>query len=497
MYKRVIFFIFPLFLFYVLPVNAIEKEERTLADEVVYDIVIDRFFDGNLANNRGVDVNNPQTFNGGDFAGITKKLDYLKGMGFTTIILSPIFLNEQDGYHGYWIRDFYNTDPHFGTLAEFKKLVVEAHKREIKVMIDFVANDVGPNHSWLSDPTKQDWFHEKNVVVEGELDKAWINGRPDLNQENPEMKAYLLAVAKWWLVEMDIDGYRLNRMQYVGLDYWRDFVQAVTSEKEDVYLIGDFSGANMKTVAKYEKLDIDAFMDDKQNEELRKAFAAPDRAVTAIFANHTNSKSLKQVQFMDTNQSSRFTLDAVAANQHPGTRWKIALSFLYTTSGVPMLLYGSEIALNGDRSQNHHPFMNFKTDKDVIDYITKLAEIRAAYPALSQGDMNVLFDEGGVVVYKRTWAEETIIIVMNNTSKTQRISLTRSDVEQNKELRGLLNGDLVRSKEDMYSIVIDREQTEIYKLATKSMINIPYFTVLFMVLAIFVLFIRLVIKRSK
>ena len=90
-------------MFYAISAEAVEQEERTLEEEVMYSIVVDRFFDGNSENNRDVDVNNPNTFNGGDFAGITKKLDYLKEMGMTTIILSPIFVNEKDGYHGYWI----------------------------------------------------------------------------------------------------------------------------------------------------------------------------------------------------------------------------------------------------------------------------------------------------------------------------------------------------------------------------------------------------------
>ena len=124
MQKRVLSLILlSVLLFYSIPVSAVEKEKRNLKDEVIYSIVIDRFFDGDSANNDDADVNNPNTFNGGDFAGITKKLDYLKDMGFTTIILSPIFVNEKDGFHGYWVQDFYNTDPHFGTLAEFKNLV--------------------------------------------------------------------------------------------------------------------------------------------------------------------------------------------------------------------------------------------------------------------------------------------------------------------------------------------------------------------------------------
>ena len=164
--------------------------------------MVDRFFDGNSANNRDADVNNPNTFNGGDFAGVTAKLDYLKNMGFTTIILSPIFENEKDGYHGNWIDNFYHTDPHFGTLAEFKRLVNEAHKRDMKVIIDFVANHVGRNHPWLNDSSKKDWFHEKKVMDQGndeKMETAWINGLPDLKQENSKVESYLLDVAKWWI----------------------------------------------------------------------------------------------------------------------------------------------------------------------------------------------------------------------------------------------------------------------------------------------------------
>ena len=90
-----------------------------------------------------------------------------------------------------------------------------------------------------------------------------------------------------------------------------------------------------------------------------------------------------------------------------------------------------------------------------------------------------------------------LVIVINNTSKTQTITLNQSQLERNKELRGELNSDLVRSKDHLYTIVIDREQAEIYKLANKSIINIPYFIALILVLTAFAIFIVLVIKRSK
>lgn len=502
MYMRaLLFIILPLLLFYAFPVGAVEKKERTWKDERFYSIVVDRFFDGNSDNNRDADVNNPNTFNGGDFAGITKKLDYLKDMGFTTIILSPIFVNEKGGYHGYWTHDFYNTDPHFGTLDEFKKLVKEAHKRDMKVMIEFVTNHVGPNHPWLHESAKKDWFLDKKkstyATNHEKPETVWSNGLPDLNQENSEVKAYLLGVAKWWIKETNLDGYRIDQVQNVGTDFLKDFVQTVKTEKSDFYLIGDSLGVDMKASSSYEKTGIDAFMDYKQNENLRKAFAAPDENLANLLVNPKKNRSTNAIAFMDTTQLPRFTFDAVNANQHPGTRWKVALSYLYTSQEAPVLLYGTEIALNGSKPPENQPLMNFKTDQDLVEYITKLSAIREAHPALLKGKMEILFKKDGVAVYKRTLAEETIVVVINNTSKTQNITLNQSHLESNKELRGLLNGDLIRSKDGLYTIVIDREQAEIYQLANKSVLNISYLIVLFIVLAVFAIFIVLVIKRSQ
>ncbi len=116
-------------------------------------------------------------------------------MGFTAIWLTPIFDNQPVGYHGYWITDFYKTEEHFGSIETFKKLVEEAHKRDMKVILDFVVNHVGPEHPWVNDPDKADWFHEKqtmNFDNEESLQNAWLYDLPDLNTENPEVKNYLL-----------------------------------------------------------------------------------------------------------------------------------------------------------------------------------------------------------------------------------------------------------------------------------------------------------------
>ena len=133
---------------------------------------------------------------------------------------------------------------------------------------------------------------------------------------------------------------------------------------------------------------------------------------------------------MDTTLLPRFTFDAVKANQNPGTRWKLALSYLYTAPGIPNVLYGTEIALNGGKSSENQPLMNFKTDQDLVEHITKLATLRAAHPALSVGSMEVLYEKDAVLVYKRTVADETMVVVINNSSKTQNITLNQSQLDR-------------------------------------------------------------------
>lgn len=153
------------------PQQSLASEEKRMQDEVIYMIMVDRFNNGNTSNDKDANINDPLAYHGGDFQGITDKLDYIKEMGYTAIWLTPIFENMNNGYHGYWIKDFYQTNPYFGSMEEFKTLVTEAHKRDIKVILDFVVNHVGPNHEWLNDSTKNDWFHEKSLFLIGMIKK--------------------------------------------------------------------------------------------------------------------------------------------------------------------------------------------------------------------------------------------------------------------------------------------------------------------------------------
>src|SRR5690625_3692255 len=115
-----------------LPIEIKAQPLSTLHEEIIYDILIDRFNNGNQKLSEQVDLNDPLTYHGGDIEGVTKKLDEIKNHGFTTVSLSSIMENAPKGYHGYWIEDFYKIEKQFGTNEDLHQLIEEAHKRDMK-----------------------------------------------------------------------------------------------------------------------------------------------------------------------------------------------------------------------------------------------------------------------------------------------------------------------------------------------------------------------------
>jgi alpha-amylase len=503
-----LFFTFILFIFSTVPANAaVKKTDRKWQDESIYYIMVDRFNDGDANNAPDVDTKNPLAYNGGDFQGIIDKLDYIKDMGFTAIDLTPIFDNAAKSYHGYAIQDFYKTDEHFGSMKTFKKLVKEAHKRQIKIMIDFVANSVAPTHPWVTDPQKQSWFHPKqqgNVASNDQqvLEKSWIGGQPDLNQDNPEVTKYLIDAAKWWIEETNIDGYRLVAANFVPPTFWSTFSKDVKNVKKDFYLLGDIQSDDPNVVNLYKSTGIDSFTDTRLNSDLRKGFATTDLSLNDLFADLESNKQsglnpYLMGTYMDNPQSTRFTKDIVSQKQYPGSRWEMALTYLYTTPGIPVIYYGSEIALNGGSPPDNDRQMNFRANQDLIDYITKLGQLRNQLPSLTRGTFAKLYEKNGMIVYKRVYQNETSIIAINNTSKSQQVTLSSKQLEDGKELRGLLNGDVAKSSQHQYKIILDRDNAEIYVLADKSGINVPLIAAITAVYAVFFIFLFFLFKNRK
>ncbi|MBM7702616.1 alpha-amylase family glycosyl hydrolase [Metabacillus iocasae] len=505
--KRVLaLLLLPFLLFYSLPVQAVEKEDRTWQDEMIYFIMVDRFNNGNFKNDFQVNMNDPKAYHGGDIEGVTNKLDYIKDMGFTAIWLTPIFKNEEKGYHGYWTEDFYEVEEHFGTKEDVKKLVEEAHKRDIKVILDFVVNHVGYNHPWSKDAEKADWFHEQKEIAnwdsQEEVENGWIYGLPDLNQENPDVENYLIDVAKWWIQETDIDGYRLDTVKHVPKEFWNEFSKEVKSVKKDFFLLGEVWHNDPRYISQYKEAGIDAFVDFPLYEQVSTTFSKVDQSQQNPYdvwkrnqAYYENPYLLGT--FIDSHDTVRFTRKALQNKQHPGTRTKQALSYLYTSPGIPIVYYGTEIALDGGEDPDNRRLMDFRTDKEVIDYVKNLAQLRAELPSLTRGTFDVLYEKGGMALYQRTYKDETTLVAINNTSSTQVVDLEGDMFGEDKQLKGLLEEDIIRPVDGQYKVALDREKTNVYVVTDKKGLNTPYIVALVVVYVAFGLFLFLARKRRK
>lgn len=503
--KSLALFLMLLILSTLINVKQTEAQDRKWQDETIYFLMVDRFNNGDQSNDLDSNLEDPRAYHGGDFQGVIDKLDYLKDMGFTAIWLTPVFDNSELGYHGYWIQDFYNTDEHFGTIEEFKKLVDEAHKRDMKIILDFVVNHVSPEHPWVKDPDKQDWFHEKKGIFDesqDQLENGWIYDLPDLAQENPEVKQYLLDAAKWWITETDIDGYRLDTVKHVPQSFWTEFATEVKSVKDDFYLLGEIWSKDPRYISSYQDTGIDGFVDYPLMDFLRSSFSNYDQSLEWLFVQWDRNKSLYENpyvngNFIDNHDNPRFTADIIKNKLFPGTRWKLALTYLYTAPGIPIIYYGTEIALNGGDDPDNRRMMDFRTDKELIDFITKLGDLRNQYSSLRRGDMTLLFEEDGMAVFKRTLQDETTVIAINNTSGTKTATIDETELKQDQELRGLLNEGLVRSSDGKYNITLDRETTEVYLLSEKSGLNIPYLSALAAIYLSFIGFVFYVWRKGK
>ncbi len=500
MKKALCFILIPFLLFFALPVNADKKEERKWEDEIIYSLLVDRFYNGNYDNDVDVDLQDQLSYQGGDFQGIIRKLDYLEDLGFTSIMLSPIFANEDRGFHGEWVTDFYAIEKHFGTLDDFKQLVEEAHHRNIKVILEFPLTHVGSTHPWVSDPAKQDWFTESTANVKEHT--TWLKDVPALHLENDEVQDYLIEVATWWINETKIDGYSIPHVDFVPETFMKELVAKVKAEAEPFYVTGTVAIADEQQLAQYQQLGMDGLANLPGNAALRDIYSQINISVKPLFDRWDEEQNiypdpLAMTTYFDDKNTERFTYDMVDKDQYPGARWKTALTYLYTQPQIPIIFYGTEIAINGEGPPHNLPLMNFRAEEELMEHIQKLGKVRQAQTALTRGTMELLYEDSGMVVFKREYNGETVVAAINNTTVDQKVVIPASQLEDDKELRGLLGTDMVRSDQGEYKLTINREMSEIYKLENQSGINLPFIISLPVVFGAFALFLYVAWKRGK
>ncbi|MCB9594506.1 MAG: hypothetical protein H6719_17370 [Sandaracinaceae bacterium] len=280
-------------------------------DEVIYQIVVDRFANGDPSNDAadGVepDPSDLARAQGGDWRGIRERLDYLEQLGVTTLWISPPYENVartelEDGYHGYWPSDFTRANPRFGSLEELRALVDDAHARGMLVILDVVPNHAGrvftydldgdgevdPGETeppwsetgydvpllWTHRPTM--WTEDGTLTLEaehfhrrgaGDLSDPrqkeladFPSGLRDLDTEREDVMAALVETHAWWVEQTDVDGFRIDAVPHASRAVWAAFCGRLRRRlaevgKERFFLLGEVFDASPDVLASYAQLD--------------------------------------------------------------------------------------------------------------------------------------------------------------------------------------------------------------------------------------------------
>ncbi|MCI3922355.1 alpha-amylase family glycosyl hydrolase [Paenibacillus sp. TRM 82003] len=356
-------------------------QPRTAAEQpsrVYYEIFVRSFYD---TNDDGI----------GDLNGVIDKLDYLQTLGVEGIWLMPV--NASPSYHGYDVTDYYAIHPDYGTLDDMKRLLAEAEKRDIKILMDLVVNHTSVQHPWFveaassPDSEKRDWYvwadeNANKDAISATGGKAWHanngahylgvfwDGMPDLNFANEDVRRAMLEIGAYWL-ELGVDGFRLDAAKHIyedlntdpkkpetsanNLAWWQQFRAAMEESNPEVTLIGEVWDSPI-VVAPY----FDRAMSSAFNFELAKtmlSIAGNEAPANAAF-------QLERIYGLYQEASGGGFTDSIFLANHDQNRVmsvlngnteraRVAASLLLTLPGNPFLYYGEEIGMSGAKPDEH------------------------------------------------------------------------------------------------------------------------------------------------
>ena len=391
-----------------------DRQGFTNAD-VLYMLMPDRFASSgkNLEvkglNTYKVDRSQPSLRHGGDLEGLRQHLDYFTELGVTALWFTPVLENnspdhgKSSTYHGYATTDYYRVDPRFGSNADYRRLVDDAHKKGLKVVMDMIFNHCGFEHPWVKDMPSKDWLNTpewlypenqkytvKTQTMDGEqttntkylqtsykltpvldpyaskvdlhetVDGWFVPTMPDLNQRNEHLMTYLIQNSEWWIETVGIDGIRMDTYPYAdrkGMARWMEVLNeeypnfntvGETWVTEPAYTAAWQKDSPLQKENSYLKTVMDfAFFDrvnQAKNEETDAWWNGFNRIYNSLCYDYLYKDPSHVMAFIENHDTDRFlgeTQDTLALKQ--------ALALLLTVNRIPQLYYGTEVLMNGTK----------------------------------------------------------------------------------------------------------------------------------------------------
>lgn len=465
------------------------QAKQEMNEEIIYNILVDRFNIGVQEKSEDIDVDDPYAYHGGDIQGITSKLGEIEGLGYNVISISPIMQNADNGYHGYWITDFFEVEAKFGTIEDLRELVQEAHKRDIKVIMELVLNYASKNHPFAQDESKVNWF--KQVDLETTDSTYWLEDVVAFNQEYDEVSDYLLEVADFWMDE--VDGFNLHAVDQMSPDFLEKLMEHIKEKDSSFYVIGNIldSDESNEPIEEISGLVTENYT---LSEKLIDVFQEAGASVSGIHEAWEASGQHQNILFVDNEHMKRFSQAVAEEGRNSTTAWKLALTYMYTSPHVPYIFQGSELTMYGDgfpETQRLVPFHS--SEPELEQFFYKIAALKKEFPSLQYGTYEQVATDGAMSVFKRSYEEETVYIAINNDEESRVVFL--SDVPSGKRLKGVLNDNLVRESNDgTFSVSIPRESVEVYTVEDDTGFNWWFIGFL---IGVFLLFVIAVIYLSN
>ena len=464
--KRMLAFVSMILAVLLMNSNPASAAENTY--DRIYMITVDRFLNNNTSNDVGVtEDGDPYYPFGGDFDGVAPYLEYIKDMGFNTIMLSPVTERAEDDYLGYDVTDYSSISEAYGSPEDFQNLIDDAHELDLKVIVDMpaVATD---DYTALDAPV----FNDIQTDYYEDIDREIIDLNDADNQETYRA-----------MVQNFIDTYNVDG---ISMFVNQDGLNAEEFLPEDIETYGILSTEEL-TAEGFDTTASEGF-----RTELAQTYGGVNQQIPAFPED-------EQLIMADHWFSERFTYHAAEQNMFPGTRVQQLANYLYAYRGPIAMTYGTEVAFNGHSYPEVHPQMDFRSDKEVIEYLENIAIVYRNHEIIlaPESKTETILNEDGQYIIKYFTDDVDYLLNINNTSETESITLQQTAEEEGKVLSGMLIGDMIRPNDGEYIVVLDREETELYSIIEEAGFNNGYLYAAVLIFGLFAIFIWVAASRSR
>jgi len=440
------------------------------SQRTIYQLLTDRF---SQTVNSSTPCPNLSLYCGGTFDGIAAHLDYIQGMGFDAIWISPVITNYPEGYHGYWQTDFYNINDNFGSSDDLINLIKQCHSRGIWVMLDVVANHVGPvNYDYstivpFNDPSH---YHNCSGCPDGcsiedfndyaQVEHCRLAGLPDLDQDNQFVRQTLLNWIKNITQFYDFDGIRIDTVPEVKMDFWEEYGQYA-----GMYAIGEVYNGNNTYVGEYSDI-MDGVLSYPMFFTLRNVFAQQQSMYQIQSTFEQYQMFMKNLSlmgtFIDNHDQVRFL------NEQPDILlYKNAITYTLMAQGIPIIYYGTEQGFDGSSDPNNREPLwttKFNQNTELYQYIKLINQFRANNTATINQNEQIqryaddnfyAFTRGQIFVALTNGGENQVQIMRNITYHPYTEGTTLCNLFYPTE-------DCIKVQDNSFEVYLDYGESKIY-----------------------------------